>query len=80
MVRITTIAINTMISAAREINYLRMRWVGHCLHLESSVSVDPELELSQIASLRADMENALRVEIPSLAEMTISISTQMPDR
>ena len=33
-------------------NCLRMRWVGHSMHLESCIIIDPKLELSQIQILK----------------------------
>ena len=56
------------------INYLRMRWVGHSLHLESSISVDPDLELLQLGNLRKQIDQELTRELPNLAEITVSIS------
>lgn len=78
MVRITTIAINTMISAVREINYLRMRWVGHCLHLEARITADPEVEFSQLNNLRKRIDQELLNEVPYLEEITESITPYHP--
>jgi cation diffusion facilitator family transporter len=64
----------------REINYLRMRWIGHCLHLESCISVDPDYEFSEIPDLRKHIDQELIKELPYLTEITVSISphTQYP--
>jgi cation diffusion facilitator family transporter len=63
-------------TAVRNINYLRMRWVGHCLHLESCISIDPDYEFSQVSSLRNQIDQALFNEIPHLEEITVSITPQ----
>jgi cation diffusion facilitator family transporter len=55
------------------IEYLRMRWVGHCLHLESALQVDPGMNMTEIIQLREELRNSLLDEIPYLTDMTISI-------
>lgn len=60
-------------SAVREIDYLRMRWVGHSMHLESSILVDPKLEFSQIHTVKKQIDQALIRELPYLSEITVSI-------
>jgi cation diffusion facilitator family transporter len=60
--------------AVQEINYLRMRWVGHRLHLEGCVAVDPVYEFTQIHALREQLDKELIKELPHLAEITVSIS------
>jgi cation diffusion facilitator family transporter len=62
------------LAIVREINYLRMRWVGHRLHLESCISVDPKVEFTQIGDLREKIDHSLMEELPHLSEITISIS------
>ena len=58
----------------REINYLRMRWVGHCLHLESCISIDPQYEFAHVHKLRKRIDQVLLQELPNLTEITVSIS------
>lgn len=57
-----------------EINYLRMRWVGHSLHLESCILINPKLEFSQIQYIRDQIDQELIKELPYLSEITISVS------
>lgn len=63
-------------TAVRNINYLRMRWVGHCLHLESCITIDPEYAFLEVSTLRKQIDQALFKEIPHLEEITVSIVPQ----
>jgi divalent metal cation (Fe/Co/Zn/Cd) transporter len=67
-----------MISAVREINYLRMRWVGRCLHLEACITADPEVEFSQLNNLRKRIDQELLNEVSYLEEITESITPYHP--
>ncbi len=58
----------------KEINYLRMRWVGHALHLEGCLTADPEVEFANLLDLRKRVDEELVAEIPYLAEITVSIT------
>ena len=61
-----------------EINYLRMRWIGCSLHLESCIKVDSNYDFARINKLRNSIDQELIKELPYLAEITISISPQYP--
>lgn len=65
-------------TAVREINYLRMRWVGHVLHLEACLTADPAVEFSQLKYLREQIDQALLRELPYLEEITVSITPAHP--
>jgi divalent metal cation (Fe/Co/Zn/Cd) transporter len=67
----TALRKNTLV---QEIIYLRMRWVGHNMQLESCILVDPKLEFSQIYNVRKQLERELIKELPHLSKITISIS------
>lgn len=58
----------------RAINYVRMRWVGHSLHLESCIAIDAAVEFGQLGDLRAQIDQALTQELPHLSAITLSIS------
>ena len=60
-------------SAVKSIDHLRMRWVGHCLHLESCISIRPDYEFDQLGKLRKQIDEALMEELPNLTEITLSI-------
>ncbi len=55
-----------------ELTHLRMRWVGHSLYLEGSISVREDISLPQLRQLPRELEQALKKEIPHLAEATIA--------
>lgn len=59
--------------SVKAIDYLRLRWVGHSLHLEASLWISPEIEFSQIAEIQQQLNEALRTDIPHLSEITISL-------
>jgi len=61
-------------SEVQDINYLRMRWVGHSLHFESCILVDPNLDISQTYNVKRRIKRELIKELPHLSEITISIS------
>lgn len=61
-------------AAVRGLNYVRMRWVGHGLHLEGCITVDPEYDFKQLRKLRTQIDQDLRQELPYLEEITVSIT------
>lgn len=61
-------------AVVKKVNYLRMRWIGHSLHLESCISIDPNFEFTQIPNLRQNIDQELVKELPYLTEITVSIS------
>lgn len=61
-------------AAVRGLNYVRMRWVGHGLHLEGCITVDPEYDFKQLRKLRTQIDQDLRRELPYLEEITVSIT------
>ena len=60
-------------SEVQDIKYLRMRWVGHCLHLESCIHVKSTLDFSQIQLIKTELEQDLKNEIVYLSEITLSM-------
>ncbi len=62
---------NSLVSG---IDYIRMRWVGHSLHLEGNISVDSEYDFNQIHILKNNLHEELVNELPYLSEVTLSIS------
>ena len=55
------------------IEFLRMRWVGHSLHLESSIQIGKPMSSVEISKLSEELKEALVEEIPYLTEMILSI-------
>jgi cation diffusion facilitator family transporter len=60
--------------AVQTINYVRIRWVGHSLNLESCITVDPSNDFAFIRDIRNQLDEALVNELPHLSEITISIA------
>ena len=58
----------------QKINYLRMRWVGHSLHLESCLEIDDSIPFVQLNQIKEKIEQDLCVEVPHLSETTLAIS------
>ena len=58
----------------REVNYLRLRWVGHALHLEACLQIDPEVVFDQVTVIRTQLVESLKNEVPHLTEITLSLS------
>ena len=58
----------------QSITSLRMRWVGHRLHLEGKVTATPNTKFEQVSTLIDDLEQTLEEQIPNLKEITLSIT------
>ncbi|HKJ28409.1 MAG TPA: cation diffusion facilitator family transporter [Anaerolineales bacterium] len=58
----------------QSITSLRMRWVGHRLHLEGKVRATQNIEFEQVNTLIDDLEQTLEEQIPNLKEITLSIT------
>jgi len=60
-------------TTVRGILTLRMRWVGHGLHLESQLAMDPDLDLIRLQEIREQIETELRHELANLEEVSIAM-------
>jgi cation diffusion facilitator family transporter len=56
-----------------EIRRIRMRWVGHCLHAEIYISVDPEQKTSQSHQIAEQVRHALFHEFPDLTDINVHV-------
>lgn len=56
-----------------ETRRVRMRWVGHYLHAEVYISVNPELKTSQSHRVAEQVRHALFHEIPDLSDINVHI-------
>lgn len=56
----------------QKVHYLRMRWVGHSLHLEACFRLDPTLDFAHIDAIRDQLDEELKKELPLLTEITVS--------
>jgi cation diffusion facilitator family transporter len=56
-----------------DVNDIRVRWMGHRMHAELSVSVDPELNVSQGHHIAMDIQHQLLHKLIYLASASIHI-------
>ena len=56
------------------IRSLRIRWIGHALHAEADVEVEPDLSLRQSHSIAHVAEERLRRTVPKLSGVSIHTS------
>jgi cation diffusion facilitator family transporter len=52
---------------------LRIRWVGHRLHLEARITVDRELDVAQAHDIAEHVHHALLHELPMLAAAVVHV-------
>ncbi|MFC5908388.1 cation diffusion facilitator family transporter [Streptacidiphilus monticola] len=52
---------------------VRMRWIGHSLHAETDVVVDPELTVARAHAIAVAAEHALIHAVPRLAAATVHL-------
>ena len=53
------------------VDSVRLRWIGHRLHAETSIEVDPHLDLTAAHDIAHDAEAHLRRGVPKLTEATV---------
>lgn len=65
-----------------ELRRLRMRWVGHRLHAELVVAVDPALTTLEAHDVAEDIRHDLFHEIPTLSDILVHVEpwSDQPDR
>lgn len=57
----------------RELHRLRMRWMGHRLHAEVHIAVDPHLTTAQSHHIAEKLRHDLFHQIPNLAEVIVHV-------
>jgi cation diffusion facilitator family transporter len=62
----------------REIETLRLRWLGHRLRAETAVTVDADLDLVTAHAIAADAHHRLLHAVPKLAAATVHTSPRGP--
>ncbi|TSD94957.1 cation transporter [Gordonia rubripertincta] len=73
----TTLAERPGVLAVRSI---RMRWIGHRLHADAELDVDPNLRLTEAHSIAHDAEHELTHAVPKLASALIHAYPAHEDR
>jgi cation diffusion facilitator family transporter len=61
------------LEGVRDVSGLRLRWIGHRLHAETSIVVDAELSLVAAHEIAADAEHQLTHHVPRLAGVTVHV-------
>lgn len=64
------------LDGVRGVSALRMRWIGHHLHAEASIVVDPGLTLIAAHTIAADTEHQLTHRIPRLTGVTVHVDPE----
>jgi cation diffusion facilitator family transporter len=54
-------------------NRLRMRWIGHSLHAEVYIAVNPQLTTAESHQISEELRHSLFHEISNLAEVTVHV-------
>lgn len=55
------------------VNRLRMRWVGHRLHAEVFIAVDPQMSTAESHDVAEELRHALFHELPNLSEIVVHV-------
>ncbi|MQA80849.1 MAG: cation diffusion facilitator family transporter [Streptosporangiales bacterium] len=63
----------------RDVTDVRMRWVGHALHLETTLTADPRASLVDAHAVAVDAEHRLRHALPRLARATVHVDPHPED-
>lgn len=61
------------VPGVRAVADLRLRWIGHRLHGELSVTADPELDLAAAHDVAHAVEAAVGAAVPRLADATVHV-------
>ena len=62
------------VDGIRSVDHLRIRWIGHTLHAEAEISIDPELSLAAAHDLAHHAEAHLLCDVPRLAAAIVHAS------
>jgi cation diffusion facilitator family transporter len=56
------------------IGSIQLRWIGHQLHAETSIEVDPKLDLGDAHAIAHLAHDLLRINVPKLTDATVHVS------
>ena len=62
----------------RAVRSVRMRWIGHRLHADAAIEIDPSATLEEADSIAHDAEHTLFHVVPKLAQARVSCSAGLP--
>lgn len=75
----TAESVLTQHAAVRDVEDLRMRWVGHQLQAEASICVDQTLTVDEVGVVTGALAEELRRALPHLARVTLAPIACPPD-
>lgn len=64
----------------RELRRLRMRWMGHRIHAEAYIAVDPHLTTEESHHIAEHLRHDLFHQVPYLAEAVVHVDPWAPER
>jgi cation diffusion facilitator family transporter len=62
----------------KEVSWLRMRWMGHRLHADLGIAVDPQLTTAASHQVAEELRHALYHTFPHLAEVVVHVDPWSP--
>lgn len=65
------------VSGVEGIEYVRARWLGHRLHAEVSVTVDPTLSVMAGEAIAVEVRSHLQTHVPHIAQTIVQIQPQI---
>ncbi len=69
------------VQGVSDVDTVRIRWIGHQLHAEIEITVDPDLSLTKGHDIAHDVEHRLLHELPRLNQVIVHASpAATPDR
>jgi cation diffusion facilitator family transporter len=60
-------------SDVKELRQLRMRWLGHALHAEVQIAVEPDLTTTKIFDITEQLRHELFHHVAHLAEVVVNV-------
>jgi divalent metal cation (Fe/Co/Zn/Cd) transporter len=60
-------------SEVRDLNWLRMRWMGHRLHADVGIAVDPNLTTAESHHIAEHLRHDLFHTLPPLSEVLVHV-------
>lgn len=67
------------VPGVREVGWARARWVGHRLHGDLAVTVDPALTVAEGHDVSEEVHHALLHRLGHLEEVTVHVNPDQPD-
>ena len=66
------------VAGVRQVNTVRIRWIGHQLHAEIEITVAPDLTLGAGHDIAHEVEHHLIHELPRLNQVLVHASPGQP--